>query len=152
MNAEPRRIEGRHVLAGLVAFFGVIIGVNLTLAVLANTSWTGRLTKTKPNVRFKAKGEANFLGPQPIVQRITVKYGEPVIPRTPEDPTEPVETFIPGPPQEVSIDRGGNDPFPEPANRVKIRVFGSRLSYNVFTPTGGTNGTVEGTGGGGFAF
>jgi nitrogen fixation protein FixH len=40
MKAE-RRIEGKHVLAGMVAFFGVIISVNVTLAVLANTSWTG---------------------------------------------------------------------------------------------------------------
>ncbi|MFN0125882.1 MAG: hypothetical protein ACKV19_04255 [Verrucomicrobiales bacterium] len=119
---------------------------------IANTTWSGRLTTTKPNVRFRAKGEANFLGPQKIVQRITVRYGEPVIPRTPSDPSLPVETFIPGPPEEVSVDRGGNDPFPEPTNRVKLRVFGSRISYNLFVPTGGTNGTVEGTGGGGFAF
>ncbi len=118
---------------------------------IANTQWSGRLTATKPNVRFKAKGTANFMGPQPIVQRITVRYGEPIIPPTPPPPDAPL-TFIPGPPQEVSIDRGGNDPFPEPANQVKIRVFGSRLSYNVFVPPGGTNGTVEGTGGGGFAF
>lgn len=41
MSAQQRRIEGKHVLAGMIAFFGVIIGVNLTLAVLANTSWTG---------------------------------------------------------------------------------------------------------------
>jgi len=116
---------------------------------IANTSWSGRLTRTAPNVRFKAKGEANFLGPQPIVQRIIVKYGDPVIPPDPEDPTAP---FVPGPPEEVSIDRGGNDPFPEPANRVKIRVFGSRISYNIVASVGGTNGTVEGTGGGGFAF
>ena len=116
---------------------------------IANTSWSGRLSQTKPNVRFKARGEANFLGPQPIVQRIVVQYGDPIIPPDPEDPTAP---FVPGPIEEVSIDRGGNDPFPEPSNRVKIRVFGSRISYNLFTPVGGTNGTVEGTGGGGFAF
>jgi len=118
---------------------------------IANTSWSGRLTKTAPNIRFKARGEANFLGPQPIIQRIIVKYGEPIIPRTPAEP-EPVQTFIPGPPEEVSVDRGGNDPFPKPANRVKIRVFGSRISYNVAAPIGGTNGSIEGTGGGGFAF
>ncbi|MBL8907084.1 MAG: FixH family protein [Rhizobiales bacterium] len=41
MRAQPRPIEGKHVLAGMVAFFGVIIGVNVTMAVLANTSWTG---------------------------------------------------------------------------------------------------------------
>jgi len=41
MKAQQRALEGKHVLAGMVAFFGVIIGVNLTMAVLANTSWTG---------------------------------------------------------------------------------------------------------------
>lgn len=41
MSAQQRPIEGKHVLAGMVAFFGVIIAVNMTLAVLANTSWTG---------------------------------------------------------------------------------------------------------------
>jgi nitrogen fixation protein FixH len=41
MKREDVRIEGRHVLFGMIAFFGVIIGVNITLAVFANTSWTG---------------------------------------------------------------------------------------------------------------
>jgi nitrogen fixation protein FixH len=41
MEIKEARIEGKHVFFGMVAFFGVIIGVNLTLAVLANTSWTG---------------------------------------------------------------------------------------------------------------
>jgi nitrogen fixation protein FixH len=41
MEPKEARIEGKHVLFGMVAFFGVIIGVNVTLAVLANTSWTG---------------------------------------------------------------------------------------------------------------
>ena len=36
-----RPVTGAHVLAAMVLFFGVIIGVNVTLAVLANTSWTG---------------------------------------------------------------------------------------------------------------
>jgi nitrogen fixation protein FixH len=36
-----RAITGRHVFVALVLFFGVVIGVNTTLAVLANTSWTG---------------------------------------------------------------------------------------------------------------
>jgi len=32
---------GRHMLMIMVAFFGVIITVNLTMAILASTSWTG---------------------------------------------------------------------------------------------------------------
>lgn len=32
---------GRHMLGVMLAFFGVVIAVNLTLATLAQTSWTG---------------------------------------------------------------------------------------------------------------
>ena len=32
---------GRHMLAAMLAFFGVIIAVNITMAVFAQTSWTG---------------------------------------------------------------------------------------------------------------
>jgi nitrogen fixation protein FixH len=39
-----RTLTGRHVLAGFVAFFGLVIGVNVTMAVLAGRSWTGLLT------------------------------------------------------------------------------------------------------------
>ncbi len=39
---EARRpLTGYHVLAILVAFFGVVIGVNLALAFFANSSWPG---------------------------------------------------------------------------------------------------------------
>lgn len=37
----PREFTGRHMLAIMLAFFGVIIAVNLTLATLAGRSWTG---------------------------------------------------------------------------------------------------------------
>ena len=60
--------------------------------------------------------------------------------------------LTPGLLQEVEVDRGGNDPFPTPTNRVRIRVFGSRISYNVNASIGGLNAGVDGTGGGGFAF
>jgi hypothetical protein len=115
---------------------------------IANTSWSGKLTSTSPNVRFKAKGEANFLGPQPITQRMYATYGPDTIPPT----GDPVTAYVPGPVESVTVDRGGNDPFPEPQNRVKIRVFGARISYSVTGSIGGTNGSIEGTGGGGFAF
>jgi nitrogen fixation protein FixH len=36
-----RQLTGWHVLAMLVAFFGVIIGVNLVMAYLANSTWSG---------------------------------------------------------------------------------------------------------------
>jgi nitrogen fixation protein FixH len=39
--AQHREFTGRHMLAVMVAFFAVIIGVNLTLAWFANSSWSG---------------------------------------------------------------------------------------------------------------
>ena len=43
MTANGRRGEftGRHMLAIMLAFFGVVIAVNLTMAVMASRSWTG---------------------------------------------------------------------------------------------------------------
>ncbi len=41
MAATEKQLKGWHVLAMLVAFFGVIIGVNLVMAYLANSTWSG---------------------------------------------------------------------------------------------------------------
>ena len=41
MTATDKPLTGWHVLAMLVAFFSVIIGVNLTMAWLANSTWSG---------------------------------------------------------------------------------------------------------------
>ena len=43
MNATERNREltGRHVLIIMVSFFSVVIAVNLTMAFLARSSWTG---------------------------------------------------------------------------------------------------------------
>ncbi|GHD57499.1 nitrogen fixation protein FixH [Thalassobaculum fulvum] len=35
------RITGRHVLAAMLVFFGIVIGVNVTFVHLALSSWTG---------------------------------------------------------------------------------------------------------------
>lgn len=40
-----RPFTGKHMLLCMVAFFGVIIAVNLTMATLANLSWTGLIVK-----------------------------------------------------------------------------------------------------------
>ena len=37
----PGEFTGRHMLLAMIAFFGTVIAVNLTLATLARTSWTG---------------------------------------------------------------------------------------------------------------
>ena len=39
------QFTGRHMLAIMLAFFGVVIAVNVTMAVMANTSWTGFVVK-----------------------------------------------------------------------------------------------------------
>lgn len=46
-NAMPanRELKGKHVLAAVLLFFGVIIAVNFTMARLASTSWTGLVVK-----------------------------------------------------------------------------------------------------------
>lgn len=40
-----REFTGRHMLAVMIAFFGVIIAVNLTMAGFARTSWSGLVVK-----------------------------------------------------------------------------------------------------------
>ncbi|HEV2898634.1 MAG TPA: FixH family protein [Pseudaminobacter sp.] len=38
---KPREFTGRHMLFIILAFFGVVTGVNVTMATFATTSWTG---------------------------------------------------------------------------------------------------------------
>lgn len=42
---KPKQFTGRHMLAITVAFFAVVIGVNLVLAFLANSTWSGLVVK-----------------------------------------------------------------------------------------------------------
>lgn len=42
---KPKEFTGRHMLAIMLAFFGVIIAVNLFMATMANRSWTGLVVK-----------------------------------------------------------------------------------------------------------
>jgi nitrogen fixation protein FixH len=44
-SSAPREFTGRHMLMIMVAFFGVIISVNFTMAWLAGHSWTGLVVK-----------------------------------------------------------------------------------------------------------
>jgi len=41
----PREFTGKHMLAIMVAFFGVIIAVNIGMATLASKTWTGLVVK-----------------------------------------------------------------------------------------------------------
>ena len=38
---RPREFTGRHMLVIVLAFFAVIIGVNMAMAYLANSTWSG---------------------------------------------------------------------------------------------------------------
>lgn len=55
----PRQFTGRHLLLIMLAFFGVIIAVNVTMATLANTSWTGFVVKNSyiASQQFNRKAE-----------------------------------------------------------------------------------------------
>lgn len=51
---------GRHMLMIMIAFFGVIIGVNLLMAMVANRSWTGLVVQNSyvASQNFNRKLEA----------------------------------------------------------------------------------------------
>ncbi len=73
------QFTGRHMLVIMLAFFGVIIAVNVTMAVFANTSWSGLVVKNSYvesqhfNEHFaKARAQA-ALGWEP---RLTVDGGK----------------------------------------------------------------------------
>ncbi|MER9302960.1 FixH family protein [Mesorhizobium sp. M0496] len=57
---KSREFTGRHMLATILAFFGVVIAVNLTMATLANTSWTGLVVENTyvASQEFNKKAEA----------------------------------------------------------------------------------------------
>ena len=52
-----REFTGRHMLLIMLAFFGVIISVNIVIAVIANKSWTGLIVKNSyvASQEFNAK-------------------------------------------------------------------------------------------------
>jgi nitrogen fixation protein FixH len=58
--AKPFTFTGRHMLVIMVAFFGVIIGVNFTMAYLATSTWSGLVVKNTyvASQQFNGKTEA----------------------------------------------------------------------------------------------
>ncbi|MER9520873.1 FixH family protein [Mesorhizobium sp. M0614] len=56
---KNREFTGRHMLFTILAFFGVVIAVNLTMATLANTSWTGLVVENTyvASQQFNRKAE-----------------------------------------------------------------------------------------------
>lgn len=60
MTPSTGTFTGRHMLLIMIAFFGVIIGVNVTMATLAGTSWTGFVVRNSyiASQEFNGKVEA----------------------------------------------------------------------------------------------
>lgn len=58
-RASSGRFTGRHMLAVMVGAFSIIIGVNIFMAVVANTSWTGLVVKNShvAGLEFNQKSE-----------------------------------------------------------------------------------------------
>ena len=58
-SATGREFTGRHMLAVMLAFFGVIIAVNLTMATFARTSWSGLVVQNTyvASQQFNARAE-----------------------------------------------------------------------------------------------
>jgi nitrogen fixation protein FixH len=62
MSATTRKqaqFTGRHMLAIMLSFFGVIVAVNLVMATFASTSWTGLVVKNSyvASQQFNRKAE-----------------------------------------------------------------------------------------------
>lgn len=54
------RLTGRHVLLGLICFFGLVIAVNVTMAIFASGTWPGLVVANSyvESQRFNARLEA----------------------------------------------------------------------------------------------
>lgn len=70
-NPAGPGFTGRHMLAVMVAFFTVVIAVNLTMAYLANTSWTGIVA----NDTFTASQQFNRIAEQAKAQNALGWHG-----------------------------------------------------------------------------
>jgi nitrogen fixation protein FixH len=90
--AKSSEFTGKHMLFLMIAFFGVVIAVNLTLATLARTSWTGlvvensyvasqefneRTAETKAQAALGWTGMLTLDG-QGIGYRLVDRAGQPV--------------------------------------------------------------------------
>ena len=59
-TARSREFTGRHMLLIIVAFFGVVIGVNIAMAVSASRTWTGLVVANSyvASQEFQVKADA----------------------------------------------------------------------------------------------
>jgi nitrogen fixation protein FixH len=63
-KAEPKPFTGVHMLIIMVAFFGVVIAVNVVLAVLSSTSWTGLVVENSYVASQEFQGKLDALRSQ----------------------------------------------------------------------------------------
>ncbi|MER9311159.1 FixH family protein [Mesorhizobium australicum] len=76
---KPGEFTGRHMLAIILAFFGVVIAVNLTMATLANTSWTGLVVENTyvASQQFNKKAEeGRAQAALDWTAKLTIAWGE----------------------------------------------------------------------------
>jgi len=90
---QPKPFTGRHMLFAMLAFFGVIVVVNLTLAVFASKSWTGLVVKNsyvasqafnRELEQAKVQAARGWVGsiayrPGTVVLTLADKAGQPVL-------------------------------------------------------------------------
>lgn len=94
---------------------------------IANIEWNGKLTKTAPGVLFKGKGFAYFFEANYSNQ---IRTDISTLGLTEEIPGEPTAT------KDTTIIQAITENEPTPKQKVKIKVFGSRVSpiaYTTFT-------------------
>ncbi|GLS32282.1 Nitrogen fixation protein FixH [Mesorhizobium albiziae] len=73
------RFTGTHMLGIMLAFFGVIVAVNLTMAMLASTSWTGFVVRNSyvASQEFNRKSdEARAQAALGWTSRLSISGGE----------------------------------------------------------------------------
>lgn len=120
-------------------------GENFTSAV-ANSAWNGKITNKKFAMRFTGKGEMSFFG-NPTETTVTVdtnSFGDFNEPRTSLatgastapggiSGSQGITSAFPGSGRATqTVTRSNN--YPDIKDKVKIRVFGSRLSTSAVIP------------------
>ena len=86
-NWEPQR-PGLAALTLNVPLSPIIVGDQITARTqplaglgatgpvgIANSHWSGKITKSKPTPKFEAKGQAAFVGARPLTLRFTIQEG-----------------------------------------------------------------------------
>lgn len=77
--SEGFRFEGKHMLIIMVSFFGIIAAVNVSMAVLANSNWTGLVVKNSyvASQEYNSKlDDASYIRNSGLLSDIGYQKGE----------------------------------------------------------------------------